>query len=156
MRHMKIKTGVLSAAAVLTVFGLAACEPITQEEYLNRNATATEKTFELPPSDEPVDDPSEAAESDSASSDSATLPNHIATIKPMYDDGAMIKSPYGICFDLTDNILIYGKDIDNRKTDPAATVKLAAALTAIQNLPEDAVFTVGSVSQQATLRILWV
>lgn len=63
-------------------------------------------------------------------------------LQPQNFDSKIIEAPYGLCYDLTNQVLLYGKDIDT-KIYPASITKLLTALVAIDNTPEDFICEIG-------------
>jgi len=62
---------------------------------------------------------------------------------PGANAAAAINSPYGALYNLTDNIFVYGKRVDDR-VYPSGTVKLLTALVVYDALPQDFIFEVSS------------
>ncbi|GHV46871.1 hypothetical protein FACS189499_03130 [Clostridia bacterium] len=155
MKNLKNLTLILAAA-----FLICACEPISLEEYqagkeapktgaAKESVTApakssapvilTESDF-LPENPENPSDFSEDGTDTRPARRNIDFNNLTATLT----DKTMISSPYGLCFDLTDGMLIYEKGGLDSPIHPVGVPKLLTALVTIDSLPADFVFAVGT------------
>lgn len=136
----------------------AACQPVSDEAYVSA-LKATSSAPPIPTGEKTAPDPVES-ETTSGESSSAEItadePVTETTVEttaepapapadsePVYSSPAVIAAPYGLCYNLTDGIMIYGKNIDE-KMYPASITKLLTALVAQRNLPADFIFEVGN------------
>lgn len=147
---------ILLAAAFLSFN--AACQPVSDEAYVS----ALKATSSAPPEINSITDKTDApetvtaAESSSVTETAETEPSAETTAEtttettsaptdsePLFTSTSVISAPYGLCYNLTDGVMIYGKNLDE-KMYPASITKLLTALVAQRNLPADYVFEVGN------------
>ncbi|MCL2108106.1 MAG: hypothetical protein FWH20_02000 [Oscillospiraceae bacterium] len=132
---------ILAVIIMMTLF--TACEPISDMSM--RTGETTGET-ELP--DEPVtpETPEEPENPNPPEDDPQDVlpPRDFAALHgaPLANTPAVLNSPYGALYNLTDDIFIYGKEVD-RRVYPSGAVKLLTALTVVEAVPPDTLFTVG-------------
>jgi D-alanyl-D-alanine carboxypeptidase (penicillin-binding protein 5/6) len=68
---------------------------------------------------------------------------------PQTNAATAINAPFGALYNLTDDVFVYGKRVDEQ-VYPSGTVKLLTALVVYDMLPLDFIFTVGSETQMAS------
>lgn len=128
---------------------ISGCEPISDMSMrpnpINTGDITDNETPVTPPEDnrsdngdDTRDDPPEENGDTSDGASFAALQG-----APIASNPITISSPRGALYNLTDDIFLYGKDID-RRISPGAGVKLLTALTAYDAVPHDTHFTVGS------------
>ncbi|MDR2559751.1 MAG: hypothetical protein LBC86_09475 [Oscillospiraceae bacterium] len=120
------------------MLGITACKPLT-DVTMRPDGQPTNNNGQLTVDDEP-DEPDEP-EPDEPEIDEDDGSFSALFGPPAANAAAAINSPYGALYNLTDNIFIYGKRVDDR-IFPSGTVKLLTALVVYNSLPHDFIFEV--------------
>ncbi|MDR1753637.1 MAG: hypothetical protein LBR74_01880 [Eubacterium sp.] len=129
---------IFSLTACVLIF--SACEAIDYDEYYGSKSSETQPvmstfiTYDTPVASTTEDLPDESDILKEILVENGT---------PRFSDSSLIESEYGVCYNLSGRELIYGKNLDNR-IYPASITKLLTALVAIEKVPEDFEFIVGS------------
>lgn len=154
---------ILTLKSMIAVFLVlaAACQPVSDEAYYSALKATSNAPFDTGNSSSDTSMSQEAETvlynetadiennsdnteiSDTAAVITEIIPENPADSQPLYNSPTAIGAPFGLCYNLTDGVMLYGKNIDE-KMYPASITKLLTALVALQYAPEDFVFNVGN------------